>query len=225
MNRLTVFPKLLKTWFATHWRSLLLLLVGVYVPLQIFAILSLRIWKLEGGLIWEIPLMVTIHNAATESIDRVALFITELGSVNQIAPFAMTIALGLFLKKRWRSLIFLLITLVGSETLNLAAKSFWHRIRPILWEGYPRPQDFSFPSGHAMMSMSLAATLIILVWGSRWVWLLLPLSAVYVVAIGWTRLYLGVHYPSDVLAGWMLAIAWVIGMAVLVKPYKLFNAS
>lgn len=225
MNRLALFPKFLSAWFETHWRSLLILLFGVCVPLQAFAILALQIWKLEGGLTWEVPLMMSIHGAATETLDHIVKVVTKLGSAHRVTPIVLAIAFGLFLQKRWRSLIYLLMTLVGCGFINVAAKSWLHRVRPHLWDGYSIPQDFSFPSGHAMTSMSLAAVLVVLLWGSRWSALTLVLGSVYVVVIGWTRLYLGVHYPSDILAGWMLAIAWVIGMSIVVKPHAVTGTS
>lgn len=219
MSSSALFPKFLTTWFETHWRSLLLLIIGVYLPLQGFAILALQIWKLEGGLVWEVPLMMVIHGMAAAPLDHLAEGFTKLGSATRVAPVSITITIAFFLQKRWRSLVYLLGTLVGCGAINLAAKSFWHRVRPHLWDGYSLPQDFSFPSGHAMTSMAFAAVLIVLTWGSRWVWLTLPLGSIYVGLIGWTRLYLGVHYPSDILAGWMLALAWVAGMSIIVKPH------
>jgi undecaprenyl-diphosphatase len=53
---------------------------------------------------------------------------------------------------------------------------------------------------------------------------MLTLGSPFVVAIAWTRLYLGVHFPSDILAGWMVAIAWAIGVSVVLKPH-LFKPS
>jgi membrane-associated phospholipid phosphatase len=65
--------------------------------------------------------------------------------------------------------------------------------------------------------MTLVVALVILTWGTRWRWLVLIVGSLYVLTIGWTRLYLGVHYPSDILAGWMLSIAWTVGLACLLK--------
>lgn len=220
-------PKFLTNWFQNHWhfppRSdwfalLLLLFCGVYLPLQAFVILALKIWQLEGGLTWEVPLMITIHNAATPTLDRIVVVLTQFGSVKTIGPIAFLIAGVLFSQKRWRSLVYLTLTLAGCGAINLAAKSFWHRVRPQLWEGYILPKDFSFPSGHAMTSMAFAAVVIMLAWRGRWLGVTTMLAMVYVVTIAWTRLYLGVHYPSDILAGWMLSIAWAIGISIFVKP-------
>ncbi len=168
---------------------------------------------------WETALMIAIHLRATAAIDGIATAVTQLGSAYWVTPVVGAIAIRFIWQRRWRSLTYLLVTLGGCVVTNLAAKAYWHRLRPHLWEGYIHPVDFSFPSGHAMTSMSFAAVLVALTWGSRWVWLTALLGSVYVGAIAWTRLYLGVHYPSDILAGWLLAIAWAVSMSVLFKPH------
>jgi undecaprenyl-diphosphatase len=220
MKNSVFLPNFLTAWLRkSNWFPLLLLLfLGVYLPLQAFVILALQIWQLEGGLTWEVPLMLAIHDAATLTLDRMAIVLTQFGSVKTIGPIAFLIAGRLFFQQRWRLLVYLAMTLIGCVAINLAAKSYWHRIRPHLWEGSVLPQDFSFPSGHAMTSMAFAAVLIVLAWRSRWLGATIALAIAYVVAIGWTRLYLGVHYPSDILAGWLLSIAWAIGISAFVKP-------
>lgn len=220
------FSKFLRRWFESNWQSLLLLVLGVYVPLQVFIIVALQVWGGAGGLTWDESLMIALHNPEKAFLIHIASIVTNLGSAWIVAPISLAIAALLFYQKRWRSLIYLLATILGCGVLNFVAKRFWHRIRPSLWEsGYPLPHDFSFPSGHAMTSMVFAAAIVILTWRSRWRGVTLALGAVYVVTIGWTRLYLGVHYPSDILAGWMLAIAWAIGMSALVRPHLIAPAS
>ncbi|MBD1909887.1 MULTISPECIES: phosphatase PAP2 family protein [unclassified Leptolyngbya] len=219
MTRLTSFSKFLKLWFQANGRSLLYLILGVYIPLQIFAVLALKIWGLEGGLSWDVTLITAIHQSADASLDRAASWLTHLGSAKIVAPFTLTLVPILVVQKRWRSLIYLVMTLGGGGALNVVAKTIWRRARPSLWEGsYPIPSDFSFPSGHAMTSFLLVTALTILTWKTRWNPLVIILGVVYVVTIAWTRVYLGVHYPSDIVAGWMLALAWAIGISVLVKP-------
>lgn len=214
-----VFVKPLLVWSTAHWRSLLLLLLGVCLPLLGFSLLAASIVTAPGSMAWETALMLAIHLRATLAIDGIANAVTRLGSAYWVTPIVVAIAVRFVWGQRWRSLAYLLITLLGCIATNLAAKAYWHRLRPHLWDGYLRPQDFSFPSGHAMTSMAIAAVLIALTWGSRWVWLTAVLGGVYVLAIAWTRLYLGVHYPSDILAGWLLAIAWAAGMSVLLTPH------
>jgi undecaprenyl-diphosphatase len=67
--------------------------------------------------------------------------------------------------------------------------------------------------------MTLVTALVILTWGTRWCWLVLVVGGLFVLAIGWTRLYLGVHYPSDIVAGWMASVAWAVGVSLLIRPH------
>src|SRR5262249_45755091 len=69
--------------------------------------------------------------------------------------------------------------------------------------------DYSFPSGHALGTMALAAAVAVLLAGTRWRWPAIALAAVFVAAIGAAVVTSQGHWPSDVLAGWALAIAWV----------------
>jgi membrane-associated phospholipid phosphatase len=74
----------------------------------------------------------------------------------------------------------------------------------------------SFPSGHALGSSTFAAALALVAWGQpRWRWRALILAISFAIAVGISRLYLGVHYPADVLAGWCLALAWTAAMWTL----------
>jgi undecaprenyl-diphosphatase len=93
-----------------------------------------------------------------------------------------------------------------------------HRVRPHLWISKAPELDYAFPSGHAMTSMTLVAILVILTWYHPWRWLVITIGSLYLLSIAWTRLYLGVHFPSDILAGWMVALAWAIGVSLIIKP-------
>lgn len=211
------FLNFLKQLFLARWRSLLLLLIGVYLPLQMFEILAVEVWE-EGGFGWDTPILVAIHAYSRTQLDIFAVTLTKFGSFRIISFAIAAIALLLFFRKRWRSLVFLLTATLGSAVINRTAKEFMHRMRPDLWTSLTPEFDYAFPSGHAMTSMTLIATLVILTWGSIWCWLVLIFGSLFVVAIAWTRLYLGVHFPSDILAGWMVSLAWVIGVSVFIKP-------
>lgn len=207
-------------WLETHWRSLLLLVFGFYLPLAIFIVLASLIWQHEGGLSWDVSILMAIHQTAQAKLDWIATHLTKLGTRWGVVPCCFVLGLGLFYQKRWRSLIYLMITMTGCGLINLATKGLLHRVRPNLWD-YPAHTDFSFPSGHAMVSMALIAALTVLTWGTRWCFWIVLLGGVFVVAIGWTRLYIGVHYPSDILAGWMLSITWAVGVRFVVNPQPL----
>lgn len=210
-NPFQSFASFLTRWWRIHWRSLIILAFGLYLPLQIFLLLALQVWRLEGGLSWDVSILLAIHASAQTSLDTWVRILTKFGTIWGVYPAAIVLMLILLLLKQWRSLTYILITLPGCLLLNRMAKILMHRARPHLWEStFPPEPEFAFPSGHAMASMVFVTVLIILTWGRRWCWLVAMLGGAFVIAIGWTRLYLGVHYPSDILAGWMMAIAWAI---------------
>lgn len=212
---LSFFKKLL----IAHWRSLLALLIGVYVPLQGFGVLAQEVLKNEGGFPWDVSILLAIHQTSQPQLDVFAVHLTKLGVFWGVFPVSVVVGLVLLKQWRWRSLTYMIVTISGSVILNRTAKELLHRVRPHLWEPVSQKLTYSFPSGHAMSSMTLVATLVILSWGTRWRWPTLIFGSVYVVAIGWTRLYLGVHFPSDILAGWMMSIAWTVGVSFLIRPH------
>lgn len=217
LKRLQSFSDFLKQWIRLNWRILLLPLFGIYLPLLIFVLLAFLILKQQGGLDWDVSLLMAIHASASRTLDAVATTLTDFGTRWGVIPATVALSLGLLYLRRWRSLTYLLITMNGAWFINRLAKALLHRVRPSLWD-YPHLHSFSFPSGHAMSSMAFIAALVILTWGSRWCGWILAFGGGFVVAIGWTRLYLGVHYPSDVVAGWMVSIAWAVGVSLVVKP-------
>jgi membrane-associated phospholipid phosphatase len=216
-QRLETFAEFIKCWWAARGQTALWLLFGIYVPLLIFALLAVQIWQHEGGLWWDVAIMMTIHQTAQTNLDRLAATLTNFGTSWGVFPGCIVISLALLRVRRWRSVTYFLLTVAGGGLINRIAKLLLHRVRPSLWEYTPVP-DFSFPSGHAMSSMLFVAALVVLMWGSRWCWAVVAAGSLFVVAIGWTRLYLGVHYPSDIVAGWMMAIAWAGLVRVVVKP-------
>jgi undecaprenyl-diphosphatase len=104
------------------------------------------------------------------------------------------------------------ITVLGANLLNEAMKLLFHRPRPEPWFGYPQPPTYSFPSGHAFVSfcfyLCLAEILV------RHGWPLVGKVALWGAALGCTltiglsRVYLGVHYPTDVLGGFAAGVLW-----------------
>lgn len=199
-------------------RAVLLLLFGGFIPLLIFGDLAEDVWK-QGGFPFDVPLLLAIHSTAQPKLDVFVSYLTKLGVFWGVFPAAAMISLLLVIRQRWRALEFLLTGSVGSIIINQTVKRLLHRARPHLWVT-PAPEfDYGFPSGHAMASMTLVAVLIILSWKSRWRWFVVIIGTLFVLIIGWTRLYLGVHYPSDVLAGWMVALGWTVGVSFLISSH------
>jgi undecaprenyl-diphosphatase len=119
----------------------------------------------------------------------------------------------LFFSGRKTDGINITIIAVTSSALMFGLKEFFHRKRPDL--PLIRTLDnFSFPSGHALSSFIFCSVLVYLVWkgGLRkaWKWILSVLLILFSISIGISRIVLRYHYASDVIAGFCLALAWVI---------------
>jgi membrane-associated phospholipid phosphatase len=195
---------------------LIILLLGVYCPVLIFVGLAISIWQNGGTLAWDAPILLAIHQTVQTKLDILAVIASQLGSYRGIIPITAIVTLVLLSWKQWRQSIYLLAIVLSCFPLSAIVKILLHRARPSLWElSAPLPLDYAFPSGHATASMTLVVALIVLSWGSRWCASISIVGGLFVLTVGWSRLYLGVHFPSDVLAGWMLAIAWGLGTSLL----------
>ncbi|MBF2027955.1 MAG: phosphatase PAP2 family protein [Oscillatoriales cyanobacterium C42_A2020_001] len=207
-----------RRWLLSESTRLQLAVWGVALPLLIVSLLTALVWGRDGGIGWDELILLAIHKTLQPSLDTLAAVLSELGVYRGVFPAVIAIAVGLLAARRWRLLIYVLTVAVGEMLINRTAKILIHRPRPHLWETpYPQHTDFAFPSGHAMASMTFAVIVIVLTWRSRWNWVVTGLSSLFVAGVSWSRLYLGVHYPSDILAGWFAAIAWatVVNLALL----------
>lgn len=194
------------------WR-IVLLFFGLLMPMWVFAELADEVHEMEQ-VVFDDPILLRAHTLAGPGLDAFFIVVSKIGYQGVIALDIAVVALLLALR-HWRGATFAAVAFCGSALLNLGAKQFFQRDRPTLWESISPEDTFSFPSGHAMGSMTLAATAALLAWPTRWRWPVLVLAAAFVVLVGYSRVYLGVHFPSDILAGWMAATAWVVGAYLL----------
>lgn len=213
------FWEFLRRILQAHGRSLLLLLLGVGLPLFLFESLAMTVWRNQGGFLWDEPILLAIHQTTSPELTQLAVTLTQLGGFKAGVVLSSGLSLVLLLRRRWRSFLYLILATGGSGLINRVAKSFLHRVRPNLWESAAPELDFAFPSGHATVTMTVVVALIILTWGTRFCWLICLGGGSFVLAIAWTRLYLGVHFPSDILAGWLVSIAWAVGVALVIRPH------
>jgi len=161
-----------------------------------------------------------IHNHATPLLTTVMQVFSFLGSVGWVTFFGVLVVCACLYFKRRRMAAFLAIAVIGAGTLDYVLKLTFHRPRPLAFFG-TSPSSFSFPSGHALGSFCfygiLAAVLSDRAIGrtSRFfIWLA---SALLVGMIGLSRIYLGVHYPSDVIAGYLAGAVWVTAVTIVDK--------
>lgn len=186
-----------------------------WVPVIIFLKLAGEVIEKEP-LAFDTPILNWLHDHATPFLDQFFMFLTNAGGIVSVCIISALILSYLLFRKRYRSALILGFGFGGAMAANIVLKALFHRDRPSLWHQSVVETGFSFPSGHAMASAALVTCLVIILWHTKWRWLTVVLGGIVVLLIGVSRLYLGVHYPSDILAGWCVSIAWVLLAAYLI---------
>jgi undecaprenyl-diphosphatase len=153
-----------------------------------------------------------VHQLATPSLTRLMQVFSFLGSVAAVTTMCLVAVCVSLYFRRTRAAVLLAITMLGVAVLDVALKHAFHRPRPVAFFG-AAPGSYSFPSGHALGSLCfygiLAAILAARVRGRGAKFCVWMAAALLVGMIGLSRIYLGVHYPSDVIAGYCAATVWV----------------
>ena len=214
--RLTFISARLLPWLTAQRARLLALFAGVLIPLYIFGSLAEDVLE-HQSVAFDNALLMFVHTHATPLFDRAMLFFSLIGSARVLIPVHL-IVISIFLWRRRSSVaLFWLLATGGAALLNVAAKHSFLRVRPSLWVSIAPETTYSFPSGHAMESMAVAAAFIALTWNTRWRWVALAGASIFVICVGASRVYLGVHYPTDIAAAWVASLAWVVGLLMLFR--------
>jgi len=131
---------------------------------------------------------------------------------------------GWLAHRRLRRLaLFVVVTMVGSALLNMLVKTAVHRARPVLPDPVAHASGLSFPSGHSQ-AVVVASGVLLLVFlpavRGPWRRVAVAMAVVMIGAVGTARVALGVHYVSDVLAGYVLGAAWVVAMTAAFSAWR-----
>lgn len=210
-ERLSQGRRFIASLLREHGGRLVLLFLCLLAPLWVFVELADEVHELEA-FYFDDPLLWRAHALAGPALDRFFVFISAIGYQWGVVPVDIALTIGLLIAKRWREATFAGVSFAGSALLNMATKQFFQRDRPTLWESIAPEHTFSFPSGHGMGSATLAMVVILLCWHTRWRWLAVALAGTFALLVGVSRIYLGVHFPSDILGGFAAGIAWVSGV-------------
>ncbi|MFZ1258589.1 MAG: phosphatase PAP2 family protein [Candidatus Saccharimonas sp.] len=162
-------------------------------------------------------ILKAVHRLESHFLDSFIPVATDIGGVVGVSVLTV-LALALFVyKKEYIRAIGVFVSVAGASLLNVLLKSVFERARPDLWERLVNESSYSFPSGHAMASAALGIAVVVALWNSRWRWWSFSAAALYIVFVGFSRMYLGVHYPTDIIAGWCVSGAWVLAVALLIR--------
>lgn len=197
----------------------LTLALGIVAALIALAVLS---WLAEEMLTgqtasFDRAVSSAVHAIATPALTEVMWFASRFGGPSRLSIIAVIIFAVFAYKKWFRGVVLLLVTLGGAGLLDTLLKLSFRRERPNPLFDYPLPGSYSFPSGHALFSFvffgSAAVLLAHRVRGHAPRVLIFAIAAALIGVIGISRIYLNVHHPSDVLAGYLVALVWVVAVA------------
>jgi len=186
-----------------HWLVGLGVVIGLVL---VFGGMAEDVW-FRGGFAWDAPIILAIHRLSNPILDVVMWLVTQTGQVG--AVLVTLIATVWFVRHHRRvDALAMLIGLGGAAALNLALKLIFARPRPSLFTPMVVEKGFSFPSGHVTAAVAVYGFLAVLLWREgRYRWA--ALSAFWVVMVAISRIYLGVHYPSDTLGAMAITSLWL----------------
>jgi undecaprenyl-diphosphatase len=162
-----------------------------------------------------------VARARTPWLNGIAMDLTALGSTLLVAIFTVSLGAILFVKGDRRGATILVVSAFASGALTIVTKRLLERPRPEIVPRLVEVSGLSYPSGHSLASAAVYLTAAFII--ARHVSLVrervagVVFTSALVLSIGVSRVYLGVHYPSDVFGGILLGTAWALVMGVVVR--------
>ena len=196
-----------------------------WILFAITAILAIVVTiNVKNGRILELDLNIYkffSENIINDKLTPIVKVITHIGGAKIV--FVLTV-LAIILIKALKNKLFLLTGIVGTAGLNVVLKHIVQRERPNINRLIPE-KGYSFPSGHSMMSMAFYGMLIFLIFkyvkNTALKWTLIVILTILLSTIGITRIYLGVHYPSDVIGGFVVSLTYLFILTEIYNKVKI----
>jgi undecaprenyl-diphosphatase len=179
----------------------------------------------------DIAIAQWVHGHVNPTGITVSRYISEIGSPTSMGVIAVIGGAVILWRRRTTLLVAWIAAFAGGGLLEKMLKAFVHRTRPQFTPTGPEEQSLSFPSGHTMMcmigiSMVLYALLVPKRFGDPWRGVLVGVGVTFVLLVGISRVYLGAHFPSDVLGGLAAGAGWVaicVGIRGIAKHQQILR--
>lgn len=198
--------------------------IGILISvlsLWIFARLARRVLAEQSHSL-DTAIMVAIRGIHTPLFDQAMMGTTFLGDPTVLLLLCLAVAVWLYKRHRRSQANTLAIAAVGSLILQYVLKQLFTRERPDLWEQFINLRDYSFPSGHAVMSLVIYGMLgyLLAIHFPHRQKLITTVTVLLVFAIGFSRVYLGVHWPTDVIAGYAAGAMWLVACIFSLRVWR-----
>lgn len=165
---------------------------------------------------FDLAIRNAVHAWASPPLTTLMIGITQMGAPSMLITITIIVGLYLAVKRQAPLAAVLALSTIGASAAEESIKLLYHRVRPPAFFGYDEPMTYSFPSGHSATSICFYGLLAVILAGSiksRARRRALRIAAcLLVLSIGFSRVYLGVHYPADVLGGYAFGLAWLLGV-------------
>ena len=171
-------------------------------------------------------ILLALFKLHTPLLNQVMLGLTFLGEPTVLFVISLLGGIWLLIQSRRSEATILAIAAAGAALLNYLLKELFARARPVLWERIVDVGHYSFPSGHAMLSLVVYGIIAYLLLNHfpRWQLLIISLTWLLITGIGLSRLYLGVHWPTDVAAGYAAGSVWLIACIFSLEIHRYYRS-
>lgn len=206
-----------------HFTTIFVAIIIMVIGIVLFILLTNKMSKNETQGLDDL-IISAIIKYRSNSLTILMKTVTTIGDIFGYLFLVSTMALFFYIRKRWRTSIEVALVLVLASGLNVFLKFIISRPRPII-NRIVNADFYSFPSGHAMSAIVfygfIAYLSIVLIKKRLIKSLIIALCASMVAIIGISRIYLGVHFPSDILAGYLAGISWLMFCIIILNVVTL----
>lgn len=208
------FRNLLKLNAGTAWREMRVPIVTFFV---LFSLLALAVADALPAVDAFNAAIISAVHSLRGVLDTFVVTLTTIGDFLPMAGLCLVVCLILYLAKKWDSLAFFIVNVVLAIVCVQVLKLIFAVPRPTAETLVPLPQSFSFPSAHSFCSLIVFGMIGLLIYralirrgvSDRAARIPGIILIVFAILVGISRIYVGVHWPSDVLGGWLLAGTWL----------------
>lgn len=200
-------------------------LILAALAMWVFAQIADEVLEKETQFV-DTSILQAIRLLHTPLLDRVMIGVAFVGEPSVLVIVSILLGIWLLAKSYRSEATTLAIAALGAVGLNYLLKQLFARTRPALWDRIVDVRFYSFPSGHAMISLVIYGFIgyLLATRFQRWRGWILSTTTLLILAIGFSRLYLGVHWPTDVVAGYAAGLVWLIACIWSLEIWRQFRS-